>query len=153
MQHGSLDNTPRHRQFPEFGQINARNSFNRKLMPETSPEELILKTRGCGEQLWGKMTQHPICPVSLLLTTMMTILMIFGTHWGCWVGRLNESTLEILCQHLSKCCSLAGSPLFTPVPPSPSLEKAKIQFVLFPFRHKGTWNTLKKLTNFLLAFF
>ena len=153
MQHGSLDNTPRHRQFPEFGQINARNSFNRKLMPETSPEELILKTRGCGEQLWGKMTQHPICPVSLLLTAMMTMLMIFGTHWGCWVGRLNESTLEILCQHLSKCCSLAGSPGL--LPPYPSLEKAKIQLVLFPFifRIKNTCNTLRKWTNILSAFF
>ena len=70
-------------------------------MPETSPEELILKTRGCGEQLcgihveiWGN--------VSAVIITRN--IMLF-TIWGVWP--LNESTLGVLCQHPSECCSLA----------------------------------------------
>ena len=70
-------------------------------MPETSPEELILKTQGCGEQLcrihvemWGN--------VSAVIITRN--IMLF-TIWGVWP--LNESTLGVLCQHPSECCSLA----------------------------------------------
>ena len=120
MQQASLDNTLR--QFPEFGQINARNSFNRKLMPETSAEELILKTERRGKELWGILGGcHSIPNMPWCVPPWQLLLMIFRTWmvWVLWVGPLNESTLVILCQHPSKCCSLAGSTLLLPQPPSP----------------------------------
>ena len=97
-------------------------------MPETSPEELILKTQGCGEQLcgihveiWGN--------VSALIVTRN--IMLF-TIWGVWP--LNESTLGVLCQHPSECCSLArGLPAQHSHFP---FNKIKIWFLL------GNWNPL-----------
>ena len=66
----SLDNTPPPTfTFPEFGEINARNGFNRKLMPETLPEEeLILKTRGRREKFWVRWvnTQYVLLSASFL---------------------------------------------------------------------------------------
>ena len=67
-------------------------------MPETSPEELILKTRGCGEQLCGIHVET--CQRMIITRNIMLF-----TIWGVWP--LNESTLGVLCQHPSECCSLA----------------------------------------------
>ena len=58
---------------PEFGEINARNGFNRKLMPETLLEEkLILKTRRRREKFWVRRvnTQY------VLSASLMKIIVI-----------------------------------------------------------------------------
>ena len=70
-------------------------------MPETSPEELILKTQGCGEQLCGIHVEISGNVSAVIITRNI----MFFTTWGVWP--LNESTLGVLCQHPSECCSLA----------------------------------------------